>query len=75
MIRQLGDVAGDPPRLVASQRLGCRSPIIEIDIRELLAAVIGYHEPELAFLNGPRRRESCAAVRSSRQLVRRRAVL
>jgi len=41
--RQLGDIGRDPPRLIAGQQLGCRSPprlILEINIRKRLSVVV-----------------------------------
>jgi len=43
--RQLGDVRRDPPRFVAREQLGCRSPaglVLEVDIG--LAATIPNNE-------------------------------
>ena len=42
----------DPPRLVVGQRLGCRSRIIEVDIRDFLAIGVADDKPTLAFLDG-----------------------
>jgi len=42
-LRQLGDIAGDPPRLIFREQLGGRSParlILEIDIRKLLPGAV-----------------------------------
>jgi hypothetical protein len=56
-LRQLRDIGRDPPRLVFAEQLGGRSPaglILEINIGELLAAVIADNKTGVLFLDRPR---------------------
>jgi hypothetical protein len=42
-LRQLGDIGGDPPRLVFGEQIGCRSPaglLLEIDVGGPLAVCV-----------------------------------
>ncbi len=51
----------DEPRLILREQLGCRSPadlLLEVDIRELLAAVVFHDKARFQFLDGPGRREA-----------------
>jgi len=41
-LRQLGDVGGDPPRFVARQRLGRRSPAGFVFLNKLLPVVVAH---------------------------------
>ena len=58
----LGDIAGDPSRLILAEQLGCRSAprlILEIDVSELLAVVVAHDKAGVVeFLDRPRRREA-----------------
>jgi hypothetical protein len=64
--RLLRDVRGDPPRLVAGERLLCSSRIVEIDIAELLAAAVLDDEIGVAFFDLPRRRKASHCLRCPR---------
>ena len=57
-LQQLGDVRGNPSRLIARQWLSRCTRIIEIDIGKVLAFAVAHHEPRLLFLDRPGRREA-----------------
>ena len=57
---QLGDVGRDPSRLVAVERLGGRSRVIEMYVGELLSVAVLHDEIRFAFLDRPGRREAAA---------------
>ena len=60
-LRQLGDVHGDAPGLVAGEQLGRRSPpefILAIDVGERLTISIADDEAGVGFLGRPGRREA-----------------
>jgi len=60
-LRQLGDVCGDAPRLVAGEQLGRRAAsrlILEVNVGERLAAVVADDEAGVGLLDGPGRREA-----------------
>src|SRR6185437_7241044 len=60
-VGQLGDVRGDPPRLIVRQQLGRGAParlILEIHIGKRLAVRVAHGEARMRFINGPGRRES-----------------
>ena len=58
-LRQLGDVGGDAPGLVAGEQLGRRAPsrlILEIDIGQRLTAGVADDEAGVGLLDGLGRR-------------------
>jgi hypothetical protein len=62
-LRQLGDVGGDAPRLVAGEQLGRRPSsrlILEMDVSERLPVGVAYDEALRKLLDRPRRREAPA---------------
>ena len=79
-LRQLGDVGGDAPRLVAGEQLGRRAPsrlLLEINVGERLPVGVADDEAGVGLLDGPGRREvrcsgaflclcECIASRSGR---------
>jgi hypothetical protein len=71
-LRQLGDIADDPSRLIPREQLGRRaSPrlILEIDIGELLPVLIAHHEACSLFFDGPRWREAAVYQRACAFLI------
>jgi hypothetical protein len=61
MIRQLGDVGGDPPRLIAGEQLGrvaSAGVILAIDEGQRLAVVIADDETRRSLLDRQGRREA-----------------
>jgi hypothetical protein len=56
--RQLGDIGSDAPRLIAGERVGSRSRVVEMYAGELLPVVVLHDEVRFAFFNGPGRREA-----------------
>jgi hypothetical protein len=60
-LRQLGDVRGDAPGLVAGEQLGRRPPcrlLLEIDVGERLPVGVADDEAGVGLLDGPGRREA-----------------
>ena len=61
--RQLGDIAGNPSRLILAEQLGCRAAarlILEIDIRQLLPGAVRHDEGRTNVLDSPGRREAAS---------------
>ena len=59
-LRQLGDVDGDAPGLVAGEEMRRRAPaplLLEIDVGERLPVGVADDEAGVGFLDGPGRRE------------------
>jgi hypothetical protein len=64
-LRQLGDIRRDPPRLILTEQLGCRSSprlVLEINIGELLSVVIADDKTGGLFLDRPRRRKAAGLL-------------
>ena len=59
-LRQLGDVGGDAPGLVAGEQLGRRTPprlILEVHVGQRLPVGVAGDEAGVGLLGGPGRRE------------------
>ena len=60
-VRQLRDIGGDAPGLVAGEQMCRRAPsrlLLEIDVGERLPVAVADDEAGVGVLDGPRRRES-----------------
>jgi hypothetical protein len=56
-LRQLGDVHGNPSRLILAEQLGCRASsrlILVIDVGKLLSVVVAHHEADRLPLDRPK---------------------
>jgi hypothetical protein len=61
-LRQLGDVGGSAPRIVACEQIGSRAAaglILNVDVGERLTGVIPHDEAGISFFGGPRRTVAC----------------
>jgi hypothetical protein len=68
-VRQLRDIGGDAPGLVAGEQMCRRAPsrlLLEIDVGERLAGVILHDETGIRFLDGPGRREAAGRGHGAR---------
>ena len=61
LLRQLGDIGRDPPRLILGERLGRGAParfVLVIDVSELMFVSVTHDETVRRYFGRPGRREA-----------------